>query len=277
RRDEGSLAAFHNVCRHRAAPLLWEDRAEPCAVLRCRYHGWRYGLDGKLLATPGFGEIVEPEGMGLHPIQLRAWRGILFVCFAPNPPLLSIEGLEVAAAGLSLEGLVAHRRTRHRLRCGWKTYVENYLEGYHIPWLHPGLSPEISQRGYRVEVAGRAAIHRVPTRPGAVSEGFWAWVWPNMAINVYTGGMSLEVMNPVGPAEMEIVYTYLFQAALSDAEREATIAMSAEVTAEDVQICEAVQRNLSAGVYESGRLSPQHEGAVAAFQDWVRAALAPGQ
>lgn len=275
RRADGSLAAFHNVCRHRAAPLLWDGQAEPCATLRCRYHGWRYGLDGALRATPGFGEDVDPEGWGLEPVALRVLHGLLLVCFADTPPPLSeaVDGFADPLGEQGLDGLAFCRSSSHRLRCNWKTYVENYLEGYHIPWLHPALAGEISVRDYHVDVAGRAALHRVPTRAGARSLGFWAWLWPNAAVNVYGRGLNLEVMHPISPTEMEISYTYLFDPALPEADREAAIALSQEVTAEDIQVCEAVQQNLSGGIYRTGRLSPRHEGAVAAFQAWVRAAL----
>jgi len=278
RRADGTLGAFHNVCRHRAAPLLWEGSSQRCATLQCRYHGWRYDLDGTLRSTSGFGETFSPDDWGLLEVHLRQWRGLLFVCFLPiqtPPPPLSeaISGLQTVAAELPLESMVAFDTRSHTLRCNWKTYVENYLEGYHIPWLHPTLSAEISMRDYRVTVTGRTALHVVPTKAGAISQGMWAWQWPNVALNVYGTGMSIERMNPVSPVEMEIHYTYLSTADSTPAEREQSVAMSEQVTAEDVQICEAVAANLSAGTYQTGRLSPRHEGGVAAFQDWVRQAL----
>lgn len=278
RRQDGTLGAFHNVCRHRAAPLLWEGTSQRCAALQCRYHGWRYGLDGSLRSTSGFGEAFSAEDWGLLEVHLQQWRGFLFVCFRPTqeppPPLLeAISGLVGAAADLPLESMVAFDTRSHRLRCNWKTYVENYLEGYHIPWLHPTLSAEITMRDYQVTVAGRAARHVVPAREGAISEGLWVWQWPNVALNIYGTGMSIERMNPVSPTEMEIHYTDLSTADCSAEERARSVAMSEQVTAEDVRICEAVQANLSAGIYRTGRLSPRHEGGIAAFQGWVRQAL----
>ena len=275
RPEGGELRAFHNTCRHRAAPLLWADTAAACKTLRCRYHGWRYGLDGALLATPSFGESVSGEDSGLWPVHLRQWRGLLFVNFDADPlPLKTlISGIDAATVGLPLEAMVAFKTARHTLRCNWKTYVENYLEGYHIPVLHPSLNQEISMRDYRVEMAGRCAIHQVPTRDGALNQGFWAWIWPNAALNFYGAGMSLERMCPISPTEMEIRYTYLAPADTPVEAREQAVAISQEVTAEDVQICEAVQRNLEAGIYTTGRLSPRHENGVAAFQQWVAETL----
>ncbi|MEL6342923.1 MAG: SRPBCC family protein [Myxococcota bacterium] len=277
-RDQDTIRGFHNVCRHRAAPLVWDGEAAACAQLRCRYHGWRYALDGRLTHTANFGEAFDPDEWGLHPIHVAVWRGMVFVnlsdSMAPPPLEDALTGLREAAASLPLESMRAWKTARHRLRADWKTYVENYLEGYHIAWMHPGLTREISLRDYTVAVDGRAAVHRVPTKPGAISQGFWAWLWPNVALNVYGDGMSIERMNPLGPGECEIVYTYLFPPGRPAQEMEESIALSGAVTAEDVQICEAVQRNLDAGVYDTGRLSPRHENGVAAFQRWVRSALA---
>lgn len=280
RHPDGQVMGFHNVCRHRAAPLVWDGQAAPCAQLRCRYHGWRYALDGRLIATPGFGEDVNPEGWGLHPVQVQRWRGCVFVNLDPAPQdtlAQALEGLVDATAPLPLEEMVVYDTARHTLACDWKTYVENYLEGYHIPWLHPRLTQETEMRSYRVDVIGRTALHRVPTREGALSQGLWAWLWPNVALNFYGQGMSIEQMNPLGPGKMEIRYTYLSLPGAADQERAAAMAMSQEVTAEDVQICEAVQQNLEAGVYDTGQLSPRHENGVAAFQRWLSTALAAEQ
>jgi choline monooxygenase len=108
-----------------------------------------------------------------------------------------------------------------------------------------------------------------------VYEGFWAWLAPNVAFNVYAHGMSVERMSPTGPESMRLDYLFFFRddSDETEPEREAAIAMSRQVTAEDRAICEAVQRNLAAGVYHKGRLSPRHEGGVFAFQSRVRAWL----
>ena len=111
-------------------------------------------------------------------------------------------------------------------------------------------------KGYRVEVGEGYALHFAPPRPSVrepVYEGFWAWLAPNAAINVYASGMSLERMLPTGPDTLRIEYLFFFRDAgeTGAAEREAALAMCARVTEEDRRICEAVQRNLRAGVYRT--------------------------
>jgi len=211
----------------------------------------------------------------LFEVHVAQWHGFVFVFLGDNPPPIGeqLAGLTTATAGLSFERFSQTRTSSHTLNCNWKTYVENYLEGYHIPYLHPSLSREIEVSDYRVEVCGRSVVHHVPTKNHALNGGFWAWLWPNVSFNVYANGMSLERINPTGPQTMEIEYTYLFEEGVTEREQMEAINMSDTVTQEDVAICEAVQRNLAAGIYHRGQLSPRHENGIAAFQKWVDSAV----
>lgn len=271
----GTVRVLANVCRHRAAPLLWDDdRPRGLRHLQCRYHGWRYRLDGTRAASPQFGGEL-PEGLDLPALPTATWRGLVFAwpgAQVPVPFADWIGGLDAAAGALDLSDLVFHRRVRHDLACDWKVYVENYLEGYHIPWLHPGLSADVELARYDVLPGERHVIHRVPTKGAGPNAGFWAWLWPSLALNVYGEGVSVERIVPLGPGRTRIDYAFLFREG-ADVDRAAALAMSREVTGEDIVICEAVQRGLASGTYTRGVLSPRHEQGVRAFQEMVRASL----
>lgn len=277
RGDDGVLRAFHNACRHRAGPLLWDGEATRCQTLRCRYHGWQYGLDGRLLRTPDFGGDAGADG--LFPVTVDTWRSLVFVHIGePAAPLASaLAPFAEAAVAAPFEAFQFDRIVTHDLDCDWKTYVENYLEGYHIPYMHPRLAREVEVKQYAVTVGEGFVTHDVPAKGDeGVYQGFWAWLWPNVAFNVYKQGMNLERILPMGPGRTRIEYTFLFRADADADERERTCAMSALVTGEDKKIVEAVQRNLDAGVYQTGRLSPKHEAGVAAFQGRIRHAVEGG-
>ncbi|MGH0035729.1 MAG: aromatic ring-hydroxylating oxygenase subunit alpha [Myxococcota bacterium] len=281
---DGALRAFHNVCRHRAGPLLWDDE-ERCETIRCRYHGWVYDDAGRLVRAPHFGE-PGPDGasdIALAPIRLETWHGLVFLNLDPDAPGLDrlLAPLEEPVAALDLASFRLHSRASHPIACDWKVYVENYLEGYHVPALHPKLRAEIDWRSYRVEVHGDDGLVTHHTDSAAsvaatVYGGLWAWLAPNAALNVYQGGMSLERMLPTGPDAMRVEYSFLFREHTPELERAAALAMCARVTEEDRQVCEAVQRNLAGGVYQSGPLSPRHENGVAAFQRWWRKRVGQG-
>jgi choline monooxygenase len=276
---EGILRGFHNVCRHRAGPILWDGPGR-CDVLRCRYHGWVYDTGGNLRRTPGFGDAADfdKEDFGLFPIRVGVWRGLVFVNFCADAEPLdrAMAALTAETAPWPIEGFRFHSRAEHEIACNWKTYVDNYAEGYHVRDVHPGLDKEIDSGRYEVILKDRHAVHRAPQRSGANYSGLWLWRYPNLALNIYATGMNIERMVPLGPNRTKLIYTFLFKdvSAESDAAIRAAIAVSTEVTREDIRICEATQRNLDSGVYESGRLSPQHENGVWYFQTLVRESLA---
>ena len=111
-------------------------------------------------------------------------------------------------------------------------------------------------------------FHAAPARDGSVNAGLWAWLWPNLALNTYRHGWMVERMMATGPEETRLDYFYFFDPART-AELERMFEVSDRVTAQDRQVCEEVQRNLSAGIYQGGALSPKHEQGVAWFQDRV--------
>jgi choline monooxygenase len=105
--------------------------------------------------------------------------------------------------------------------------------------------------------------------------GLWAWLWPCHGINVYKHGLMMERMWPLGHDRTVLDYLYFFPDGLSQSEKERPMFSSETITAEDIAITEAVQRNLNAGIYSTGRLSPRHEMGVAWFQSEIlRAASA---
>ena len=183
RDGEGELRGFHNVCRHRAGPLV-DDGAGACRSLVCRYHGWAYGLDGGLRSARDSGlDDAEVSGLSLYDVRVGVWRGLLFVCLAPDTEPLDRAGSAAwpASAGTyPMESWRPGRRLVHHLDCNWKTYGDNYLEGYHIPLVHPALSRAIEPSSYTVEVGdGWSATGRSPARawpppaPGCGSGPTW--------------------------------------------------------------------------------------------------------
>ena len=280
RGDDGVIRAFHNVCRHRAGPLVNAASGVCDGMLTCQYHGWKYMLDGRLRLARDFGVAsdFDPRDFGLFPVEIQLWRGLIFVGIGEGLPDFDAQmaPLDARLAGADWSGLKVGLQRHHVLNGNWKTYVENYHEGYHVPAMHPGLDAEIQSSLYRVTVEGRVVLHDAPPRSSdAVYDGLWGWVWPNIGINVYQRGVMIERMSPIGHLQTRLDYLYLTPD--GEAVSEETLAMSDQVTAEDIWITERVQENLNAGVYQTGRLSPKHEIAVAAFQGWVRAALVLGE
>jgi len=276
------VKAFHNVCRHRAGPLFDGERGNCGASLTCKYHGWSYALDGRLRSARDFGAAdgFDPRNFSLFSLRVEAWRGFVFVNMdEAAPPLREwTQPLEARMGTRDLSPLVHAGRKTHDIGCNWKLYAENYLEGYHIPLVHRGLDAEVDSAKYEVNVEGQVCFHTAPLRDAraqAVYDGLWAFLWPNLGVNVYGHGLMLERMMPMGSSATRLIYDYYLrpEIAASASERERIFAMSREVTAEDKWICERVQANIAAGIYEQGVLSPRHEAGVAWFQGAVGQAL----
>jgi len=278
RDEKGRVNGFHNVCRHRAGPLT-EGESGRCTdgALTCKYHGWRYLFDGRLRLARDFGAAAnfDPRAFSLFAVRVEEWRGLVFVALSndiePLASLLAPIDRRLPEAHWSNLGVALRRR--HDLACNWKTYVENYLEGYHVPVLHPGLSAEVDSSLYTVEVEGHTIFQWAPTlRPGTIYNGAFAFLWPNTGVNLYNTGLMMERIAPIGFERTRLEYLYLMPG--GHAPSSGTMSLSEGVTAEDKFIVERIQENLNAGVYDTGFLSPKHETAVAAFQAFVRAALA---
>ncbi|MBX3207890.1 MAG: Rieske 2Fe-2S domain-containing protein [Labilithrix sp.] len=285
-RDAGGvLRGFHNVCRHRAGPVASGKGAR--RSLTCKYHGWTYALDGKLVTTPELGEVKDFDRSchGLRPVQAAVWGPIVFVNLDRDAePLESVLGKipdETRAFRLDAMKLVA--RKDYTLACNWKTYVDNFLEGYHLPTVHPGLFKELDYDAYRVEThrlysaqiapirrarSEGGARHYAPTAEGEL-EALYYWVFPNWMLNVYPDNMSLNIVLPLGVDRTLTVFEWFRHDGATPEEIERTVRFSDGIQLEDIEICEAVQRGLASGSYEAGRFSALRENGVHHFQALV--------
>lgn len=272
RGSDGGLRGFHNVCRHRAGPLV-DDGTGAGANLVCQYHGWAYAFDGRLRSARDFGEELDPDEFSLRAMQVATWRGQVFVNLnAAAPPLeQDLRDFFAEMRDFPLEAMTLVRSSRHDLACNWKTYADNYLEGYHIPLVHPELNRQFDAKRYRVELGDRYCRHHAPARDGSPADGRWLFRWPNLAMNIYGDSMNIEVIVPTGPESCAVWYSHFFADPNAPGIAD-VIALADTVLAQDRRIVEAVQRNLAAGVYEGGLLSPRHENGLLQFQDLVRGA-----
>jgi len=282
-RSKSGLSAFHNVCRHRAGPLFDEERGNCGSALTCRYHGWVYTLDGRLKNARDFGAVAgfDPRSFSLVPLKVESWRGFVFVNadMEAAPLAQALAPLDRRVGARRLDTLVHADRRAHDIACNWKIYVENYLEGYHIPIVHPTLNAEVDAAKYEITLEGDVCFHHAPLRDrqsaAAIYDGLWAFLQPHLGVNVYGHGLMIERMVPVGLSSTRLIYDFYLTREVADdpVERHRVIAMSGIVTAEDKWICERVQANIDAGVYDIGVLSPRHEQGVAWFQARINAAV----
>ncbi len=272
RAPDGTLCGFHNVCRHRAGPLL-ADGEGTCTNLVCKYHGWAYGFDGQLRSARDFGTELDPVDFALWPLRVEIWRGQVFVNLSSTGPTLHDDLGEFVneTSEFAMEGMTLVSTLQHDLACNWKTYADNYLEGYHVPLVHPQLNRQIDAKRYRVDLGDRYCRHSAPPRSGSTGTTRWLFRWPNLALNLYGDAMNIEVVVPTGPTTCTVLYNHFFVDP-DAAEIAGVVHFSNVLMEEDRHMVEAVQRNLESGRYDVGVLSSRHENGVLQFHDLVRGA-----
>src|SRR5262249_14270270 len=201
RATSGDLNGYYNVCRHRAGPP-----ATGCGsrkLFRCGYHGWTYDLNGKLISAP---ELEGQPGFNagdfaLAPIRTEELCHLIFANLDNSASTLSSQLAELAVqfSKFPIEKMKRLERRTYDMRCNWKTYIDNYLEGYHLPSVHPGLNRELDYGAYTVEPHSNYVRQFSPmrsTQPGNESERLYSsvsdelttdyfWVFPNWMLNCY--------------------------------------------------------------------------------------------
>ncbi len=284
RDKQGTLRAFSNVCRHRAGPIA---NGSGCKnVLRCGYHGWTYTLDGRLIGTPDVEgvEFFDRSTMGMVPLRLETWEQLIFVNFDQNAEPLStyLGKIPEQSRGFQFEGLQLVERRDYAIDCNWKIYVDNYLEGYHIPIAHPGLMREIDYSQYRTDTYRYYSQQFAPIRamkpedagerfytPGpGLQEALYFWIFPNLMLNIYPDNLSINLIVPLSHDKTLTIFEWFFHDAHSEKIRERikrAVAFSDEVQQEDIELCKSVQRGLNSATYDRGRYSVKRENGVHHF------------
>lgn len=280
----GPIRVFHNVCRHRAGPIASCDGLA-AKSLRCRYHGWTYGLDGVLKSAPEMGAAPDFNvgDVALPQLAVHVWQGLVFATADPA----QAPDFDAFVAGIDdrlgptrgLEHYGHHHRVGYDVACNWKVYVDNYLEGYHVPHIHPGLNALLDYRSYITDTARWYSYQFSPLESGeglyGDGDALYYWLWPNTMLNILPGRLQTNRVVPLGVdrcrVEFDFYYT-LDETEEAAARRLADLRFSDEVQLEDLTICEDVQRGLASGSYRPGRLNPLRENAVHHFHELLRGA-----
>lgn len=277
RGKDGALRAFRNVCRHRGARLFEEGEGR-CNMIRCQYHNWVYDLDGALRQAPWFGEDADFDmaDWPLEAISIEVWRGLAFVAIAPSMPLekqLAATVPELAEEPIEEFRAVAERRMV--FDANWKIYTDNFVEGYHIPGIHPEFFQAIDFEHFETTAHDNLIRMTAPPREGLFYKGKWLWMWPNWTLSLFDGGMNTSRINPVSESRTELIYHFYFADTSEGGRdhREDTIARNLAVVEEDFSICIETHKNYASGGYRPGPLSPRHEQGVAWFQNRVKEML----
>ena len=285
RSEDGTVRAFHNVCRHRAARLLDGPRGHCPRRITCPYHAWTYALDGRLIGVPQRDSFpgLDTAQYGLKPLEHEVFMGFVFVRLAPGLPSVREMAAPYAIelAQYRFEELVPVGRVTLRPRAvNWKNVADNYSDGLHINVAHPGLS-RLFGRGYGIEAqpwidkmwgtlretpssnwSERLYQRLLPAAPGLPPERQRRWtyfkLWPNIAFDIYPDQVDFMQFLPISPTETlirEIAYGHPDTRREMRAARYLNWRINRRVSLEDKALIERVQAGMASGSYTMGPLS----------------------
>lgn len=282
-RDGEAERVLSNVCTHRGALLA--DVPADRAGLRCPYHGRRFDLAGAMTGCPGFegaADFPRPEDDLAAPAFERVGP-LRFVSLAPRIAFDAWAApLRESLAEFDGEALRFDPAGSHdyELDASWALYCENYLEGFHVPFVHPGLNAGLDFSRYRTELLPHGvrqlgfASGDEPRLAKATEDDLVAdylWLYPNLMVNVYAWGISVNLVEPRGVGRSRIRY-------LRWVARPEHLGVGAggdlgQVEREDQEIVRSVQRGMGSRLYPGGRFSPRHETGAHHFQRLLAADL----
>ncbi|MGK2932849.1 MAG: aromatic ring-hydroxylating oxygenase subunit alpha [Solirubrobacterales bacterium] len=291
--------AFLNVCRHRGARIVEESEGQVNKRLRCPYHAWSYGLDGKLVAAPHMDDVEEFDFscFGLIPVHLAVSGGLILVDLegsAPEPEdhVGDLTGhLDKYRNG----DLVSGGRIDYMVNANWKGIAENYNECLHCPGIHPQLNALSNyMSGEDIQGPGAwcggsmfltaedaetmAENGGISTRPRieGLTEAddrtiLYFVLFPNALISMHPDYVMLHTLYPRGPGLTEVVCEWFFEEKVVEGEGfdpSDAIGFWDETNRQDWYVCELTQKGIGARKYTSGRYSGQ-EGTVHEFDQMV--------
>ena len=241
RDKENKLHCLSNVCTHRGNLLV----ERPCKLndIRCKYHGRRFQLDGKFLSMPEFKEVANfpAEEDNLTNLSLFQFGKLIFTSLHPKHPAEEFFGGMMERVGwMPFEEF--HFRPElsldYTVDAHWALYCENYLEGFHIPFVHAGLNSVIDYGKY-------------------TTAGYYFWVFPNMMFNFYPWGLSINVIRPISMSKSKVSFlSYVWD---ENKLRQGAGANLHQVEMEDEDIVQHVQKGIRSRFYKHGRYSVKME------------------
>lgn len=274
RDKEGQLHCMSNVCTHRCNLVVYE----PCRLnqLRCKYHGRLFALDGKFISMPEFKEVENfpIEGDNLHQLPVFGWGKLLFTSLHAAVNAQEVFGEMKQRVGWFPVDKLQYRAdlcTDYIVKANWALYCENYLEGFHIPFVHAGLNQVLDFGEYTTEIfkysnlqlgigkKGDVCFDLPESSPdyGKEVAAYYFWVFPNMMFNFYPWGLSFNLVQPLNAGECKVsFFTYV-----CDETKLNTGAGSGldTVEMEDEEVVQNVQKGIRSRFYTHGRYSVKRE------------------
>lgn len=267
----GRVSCLSNVCTHRAKLLV----EEPCKadLIRCGYHGRRFSLDGKVLSMPEFEGVEDfpSDADNLRQLNSGLVGGFIFGSVAQDMGLAEFAASWTDVLGRTDGRSMILTGTReYEVNAHWALYCENYLEGFHIPYVHRSLNEIVDYGTYTTDLFEFSSLQTGRDKDGGIAARY-LFVFPNLMFNVYPWGISVNVVKPIAPDKTVVEFlTYTSHESLVN---EGAGADLHSVEMEDEAVVESVQKGVRSRFYRSGRYSPTREQGTHHFHRLIAEAM----
>jgi|SRR6185436_13874277 len=284
---ENNFKCLSNVCTHRGNIIA--DKSCHSAHLRCKYHGRIFQLDGQFHSMPEFKEVKNfPSSKdNLTGLPLFSWGNFLFVSLhKKSKPEKYFGEMIKRMSWLPLDKFSFSGFSKdYPVNAHWALYCENFLEGFHIPFVHAGLNTVIDYGNYKTELLDRCILQTgfskdekncfdLPASSpdyGKNIAAYYFFIFPNMMFNFYPWGLSVNVVKPVSVNKSTVSFvTYIYDEAKQNSGAGADLNT---VEMEDEEVVQNVQRGIQSRFYKHGRFSVTREQGVHHFQRLISKAL----
>ncbi|KAL2067830.1 hypothetical protein VTL71DRAFT_15928 [Oculimacula yallundae] len=279
---EGNINGFHNVCRHRGFPVVTQEKGQ-AKIFACLYHGWSYGLNGKLAKAPSYQDLpdFDKSKNGLLPIHVHIDKnGFIWVNLdgKAKPEIAwsdDFEGIDELPRynGVNWDEFEFDHTWEMEGGYNWKILADNYNECYHCKTSHPDIPSIADLNSYSVDTKGDSIQHNVATTPEQAAAGLAVaptYFFPNSSITVSPHFFYMQRFVPSGPTKSSMRYEVYRNKNSSDEDFQRIDQIYKRVMAEDKVLCDLTQQNLNAGVFINGELHPKMEQGPLYFQQAVR-------
>ena len=275
--NEDVINCYSNICTHRAHLVA----SQPCNInkLRCPYHGRTYNLDGSFKSMRGFEDVKNfpTQKDNLISIPILKWNNFIFASLNPNIDITpALNDIEMRLPNFPFDELTydENNSASWEIDAHWALYCENYLEGFHVPFVHKGLAKDIDVGTYEAHLLENGVLQiaegedtieilKDPNTPNRKIYGLYYWIFPNIMLNFYSWGLSVNIIEPISPEKTRVRFlSYSTDAMAQPQEGDASLE---RVELEDQSVVQSVQKGIKSRYYQRGRYSSIHEKGVHHF------------
>ena len=275
------INCYSNVCTHRAHLVA----SRPCSIntLRCPYHGRNYNLDGTFKSMPGFEGVKNfpTKKDNLKSTPTLKWKNFIFTSLNASLDMTSVlNDIEKRLPSFPFDDLTHDEDSSNswEINAHWALYCENYLEGFHVPFVHKGLAKDIDVGSYETKLLENGVLQiaegeetveilKDPRSPSRNIYGLYYWIFPNIMLNFYSWGLSVNIIEPIATEKTRVRFlSFAINQMAQPQEGDATLE---RVELEDQSVVKSVQKGIKSRYYKKGRYSPTHEKGVHHFHKMI--------